>query len=68
MIKYAVANNETLEFSIEEQTKNDRTYIVLGIGKTQEHKFTVMQWIYIDQETKKIYEYDLPNDKLVEVE
>lgn len=68
LIKYAVANNETLEFSIEEQTKSDRTYIVLGIGKTQEHKFTVMQWIYFDQETKKIYEYDLPNDKLVEVE
>ena len=31
-----------------------------------ENRFTIMQWIYIDVETQKIYEYDIANEKLIE--
>ena len=66
LIKAAVKQNEQLEYSIEQQTYKDKTYDVLGIGHTSENRFTVMQWIYIDTNTRKIYEYDLPNDQLLE--
>ncbi|MRN00316.1 hypothetical protein D1Z97_03750 [Riemerella anatipestifer] len=55
-----------LEYSIESRTENNRDYQVLGIGYTFEHKFNVIQWLYIDIETQKIYEYDIANDKLAE--
>lgn len=66
LIKLAIQNREQLEYSIESRTENNRDYQVLGIGYTFEHKFNVIQWLYIDIETQKIYEYDVANDKLVE--
>ncbi|AFR35830.1 hypothetical protein [Riemerella anatipestifer] len=66
LIKLAIQNKEQLEYSIESRTENNRDYQVLGIGYTFEHKFNVIQWLYIDIETQKIYEYDVANDKLVE--
>lgn len=68
LIKQAIKNKDPIEYSIEERTENNRVYKVLGIGYTFEHHFTIMQWIYIDRETKQIYEYDLPNEKLIAVE
>ncbi|MCF6132222.1 hypothetical protein [Flavobacterium wongokense] len=64
-IKARVKNKEEIEYSIEEQTRDNRVYEVLGIGYTFENHFTLMQWVYFDVENHKIYEYDLPNDKLV---
>ena len=66
LIKAAVKQNEQLEYSIEKQTHKNKNYDVLGIGYTSENRFTVMQWIYIDADSRKIYEYDLPNDQLLE--
>ena len=68
LIKSAIQNKDQLEYSIEKRTENNRDYEVCGIGYTFEHRFTIMQWIYIDRETKQIYEYDLPNEKLVAFE
>lgn len=65
LIQLAIQNKEQLEYSIEDRTENDRSYKVLGIGYTFEHRFTIMQWVYIDVETQKIYEYDLGNEKLI---
>jgi hypothetical protein len=65
-IKSRVKKKEEIEYSIEEQTMNNRAYEVLGIGYSFESHFTLMQWIYYDIENHKIYEYDLPNDKLNE--
>ena len=66
LIQSAIENKEQLEYSIESRTENNRYYQVLGIGYTFEHRFTIMQWIYIDVETQKIYEYDIANEKLIE--
>lgn len=60
----AIKNNEQLEYSIEDQIKNNTNYQVLGIGYTIDHHFTVMQWVYIDPATQTIYEYDLSKDRL----
>lgn len=68
LIKSAIQKKDQLEYSIEKRTENNRDYEVFGIGYTFEHRFTIMQWIYIDRETKQIYEYDLPNEKLVAFE
>lgn len=34
-------------------------------GDKFENRFSVAQWLYIDQRNGDLYEYDLPNDKLV---
>lgn len=68
LINLAIKNKDEIEYSIEHKVENGRDYDVLGIGYTFEHRFTIMQWIYIDRETQKIYEYDLPNEKLTPFE
>lgn len=65
LIKHAIKSKDQIEYSIEKRTENNKDYEVLGIGYMFEHRFTIMQWIYIDRETKQIYEYDLPNEKLI---
>ncbi|WP_235992210.1 hypothetical protein [Taishania pollutisoli] len=65
LIRSAVENREQLEYSIEEQVKNNRSYTVFGIGSTSEHSFHPVQWLYYDNEKDLLYEYDLPADKLV---
>ncbi|KQT22567.1 hypothetical protein ASG22_15025 [Chryseobacterium sp. Leaf405] len=66
LIQQAIKNKEQIEYSIEERTKDNRAYIVLGVGREFEHRFTIIQWIYIDVENHKIYQYDLGNEKLTE--
>ncbi|WP_181727978.1 hypothetical protein [Elizabethkingia bruuniana] len=58
-------NNEELTYSIEERNEQGKDYIVLGLGIEFENRFSVAQWLYIDQRNGDLYEYDLPNDKLV---
>jgi len=64
LVKLSVKNKEDLAYSIEKQTKDNKEYYVLGIYTESEHKINTFQWIYIDPENDKIYEYDLPNDRL----
>lgn len=66
LIKLAIQNKDQLEYSIESRTENNRLYEVLGIGYTFEHRFNIIQWIYLDFDKQKIYEYDLANEKLIE--
>lgn len=65
LIKHSIKTKEQLEYSIEERFENNRHYEMLGIGYTFDHRFSIMQWIYIDRETKQIYEYDLSNERLI---
>ncbi|WP_337085517.1 hypothetical protein [Elizabethkingia anophelis] len=58
-------NSEELTYSIEERNEQGKDYIVLGVGVEFENRFSVAQWLYIDQRNGDLYEYDLPNDKLV---
>lgn len=64
LIKLSIKNREDLAYSIEKKTRDDKEYYVLGIYTESEHKISPFQWLYIDPETDKIFEYDLPNDRL----
>jgi len=46
-------------------TRNGRKYVMVNIGHNFEHRFVTEQFIYIDNLTKTIYEYNVQNDSLV---
>lgn len=67
LVKLAVKDPKAdLSYSIEEKDKDGRSYYALGISNDFEHHTNVIQWLYVDSENNKLYEYDLPNDKLVQ--
>lgn len=78
MAEYYLANtkNESLiqlinsktqiEYSIEQDTRDENEYTVLGIGNVFEHSVQTAKWLYIENgDPQNLYEYDLPNDKLI---
>lgn len=67
LVKAHLKNPDTeFVYSIEDRQKDGRSYTVLGIANEFEHHTSIIQWLYLDSETRKLYEYDLANDKLVE--
>lgn len=65
LVKLSLKDKIDLAYSVEKQTRENKEYYVLGVYTESEHKINTFQWLYIDSETDKIYEYDLPNDKLI---
>ncbi|UUV22779.1 hypothetical protein [Paenimyroides aestuarii] len=65
LLKNIIDSKYRLEYSIEQQQRNDKEYTVLGIGTVTEGRITKAQWLYYDAKDKILYEYDLPNDELV---
>jgi len=65
LLKNIIDNKGRLEYSVEQQERNDKEYTVLGIGTVTEGRATKAQWLFYDAENKILYEYDLPNDELV---
>ncbi|ESU22802.1 hypothetical protein FSS13T_25270 [Flavobacterium saliperosum S13] len=72
LIKLALKNKEEVEWLLDRTEKTDSTnYYIFNIGQdvTDENnanpRFSSDGWIYVDSLSKKIYEYDLPNDSLV---
>ncbi|WP_264537571.1 hypothetical protein [Flavobacterium sp. N1736] len=67
LVKSAIKDSKAnLSYSIEEKDKDGRSYVVLGISNDFEHHTNIIQWLYLDNENRKLYEYDLPNDKLIQ--
>jgi len=67
LVKSAIKDPKAdLSYSIEEKDRDGRSYILLGISNDFEHHTNIIQWLYLDNENRKLYEYDLPNDKLVQ--
>lgn len=72
LIKSALKNNEHIEWLLDRTEATDSThYYIFNIGQdvTDENhtnpRFATNGWIYVDSISKKIYEYDIPNDTLV---
>jgi uncharacterized protein YxeA len=72
LIKLSFKNNERIEWLLDRTEKTDSTnYFIFNIGHDvsekdgSEQRFVSEGWIYIDSISKKIYEYDLPNDSLI---
>lgn len=65
LLKNIIENKDRLEYSVEQQQRNNKEYTVLGIETVTEGRVTKAQWLFYDAENKILYEYDLPNDELV---
>ncbi|WP_313516785.1 hypothetical protein [Sphingobacterium sp.] len=53
-------------YQIDEITFEGRPYMVIGLGTDQDNKQNILQWIYVDNENRKLYEYDIINQRLIE--
>jgi len=68
LLKQQIKNKGELSYSIEKQTRENKEYILIGIATvTAQHAETV-QWLYFDNDRDLLYEYDLPQDRLVKYE
>jgi hypothetical protein len=79
LVEYYLANSKSelvkanlkdpdlnLTYSIEDREEEGRSYTVLGIANEFENRTSIMQWLYVDNATRVLYEYDLANEKLIE--
>lgn len=53
-------------YQVNEITFKNRPYMVISLETNHENKQSVIQWLYIDNENRKLYEYDIFNEKLIE--
>jgi hypothetical protein len=72
LIRLALKDKISEEWLFDQIIKTDTAkYFVFQIGHDvidsgeTNKRFITDSWIYIDSLTKKIYEYDLPNDRLI---
>jgi hypothetical protein len=47
------------------EKRDSATYLVYKLGDNFESHFATTQWVYIDSNTRVIYNYDLANDSLI---
>ena len=66
LLQLHIKNKEQISYSIENQTREKKDFTIMGIGYEFENRSNIFQWLYYDNENGKLYEYDLPNDKLNE--
>jgi hypothetical protein len=66
LLQLHIKNKEQINYSIENRKRENRDFTVMGIGYEFENHTTIFQWLYYDTENHKLYQYDLPNDKLNE--
>lgn len=64
LLTHFIKKQEQLSYSIEEQSRHNRAYTMIGIGGGEQQSSPV-QWLYIDNENYQLYEYDLANDELI---
>lgn len=57
--------NAVLGYSIDAKKKKGHFYYLIGIYNESKNKTDIIQWIYLTEDLEDIFEYDLPNDKLI---
>ena len=63
-----IDKSNTIYYSIEDAEKNGRSYTLIGIGiKASPENSSILQWLYLDNESHRMYEYDLGKDELIEI-
>lgn len=73
LIKSSFENDEYIQWILDRTKKNDSTqFYIYNIGVDvaeedgSEPRFSSCGWVYLDSVKRKLYEYDLPNDTIVE--
>ncbi|WP_293789348.1 hypothetical protein [uncultured Pedobacter sp.] len=61
----AIKKRDELTYSIESAERNGQHYRLIGIAPVGQNGSNIVQWLYIGEENGRIYEYNLPEDKLV---
>jgi len=65
LLRAAIKKREELTYSIESAERNGERYRVIGIAPIGPNGSNIVQWLYVEEEKGRVYEYDLPGDKLV---
>ncbi|WP_412469272.1 hypothetical protein [Pedobacter sp. KLB.chiD] len=65
LLQAAIKKRDQLTYSIESAERNGQQYRVIGIAPVGPNGSTIVQWLYVGEEDGRIYEYDLPQDKLI---
>lgn len=65
LLQAAIKKREELTYSIESTERNSRNYNVIGIAPVGSNGSQIVQWLYIAIEDNRIFEYDLPEDRLM---
>ena len=65
LLQMAIRNRQELTYSIEPHERNHQHYTMIGIAPVGPNGSLVVQWLYIAEDTNRLYEYDLPEDKLL---
>lgn len=69
LVKLAIYDPKSdLIYSIEDRTMNGKKYYAVGISNEFENIQSIIQWIYLDEDLQKIFEYDISNNELIEFE
>ncbi|GAA4925676.1 hypothetical protein [Mucilaginibacter defluvii] len=63
----SIKAKEAINYSLESQERDGRRYTMIGIAVPGTHGSNIVQWLYVDDETSQLFEYDLGNDKLMPV-
>lgn len=66
ILKHHIKTKNQITYSIENQKRENIEYTIMGIGYEFENRSNIFQWLYYNNQNGKLYEYDLPNDKLNE--
>lgn len=64
LLQMAIKKREELTYSIEPTERDSRNYDVIGIAPVGSNGSQIVQWLYIAIEDNRIFEYDLPEDRL----
>ncbi|MCD8741012.1 hypothetical protein LT679_10400 [Mucilaginibacter roseus] len=63
----SIKAKEAINYSLESQEREGRQYTMIGIAVPGTNGSNIVQWLYVDDETSQLFEYDLGNDKLIPV-
>lgn len=67
LLRNLIINNNKITCTIAQIKRNDKPFLQIGITHLFEHKTNTIKWLYYNLNSSQFYEYDLPNDSLIEV-
>lgn len=65
LLQASIKNGDEITYSIESNKKDDRNYRVIGIAPAGPNGSNIVQWLYVDEESGKSYEYNLAENSLI---
>lgn len=67
LLNYAIKDQKKITYSLENTIRNKKSYLLIQITSSFEHKTIPLRSLYYDTNENKLYDYDLPNDTLLEI-